>query len=325
MRRREFIGNLIGTAVAWPLVARAQETKGVPRVGVLWHAGNDEEEAPYLRALEQAKDLGYFDGRTIKLEHRFPNEIPERFEPLAAELAALKVDVLVAVSPCSARAAQRATTTIPIVFFAGDPVGSKLVNSLARPGGNMTGVSILDVDLSGKKLSLFKEALPRMTRVALLVQADDQKSIEQYQTAASALGLSIHPVEVRFREEFERAFDRIADARFEGIMMPPDRLQFQSRTLIARLALMRRLPLMVGTRVYMEPGALMSYGADASAMFGHMAVYVDKILKGKKPADLPVEQPMKVELIVNLKTAETLGITFPQSILFRADEILWDD
>src|SRR6516162_10158267 len=136
MRRREFIGSLIGTAVAWPLTVRAQESKGVPRVGVLWRAGNAEEEAPYLRALEQGlKELGYFDGRTIKLEHRFPNEIPERFEALAAELAALKVDVLVAVSHASARAAQQATTTIPIVFLAGDPVVRKFVNSLARPGG----------------------------------------------------------------------------------------------------------------------------------------------------------------------------------------------
>src|SRR5215813_331052 len=138
MRRREFIGSLIGTAAAWPLTVRAQESKGVPRVGVLWHAGNAEEEGPYLRALEQGlKDLGYFDGRTIKLEHRFPNEIPERFDALAAELAALKVDVLVTASTPSARAAQHATTTIPIVFIAvGDPIGSKLVNSLARPGGN---------------------------------------------------------------------------------------------------------------------------------------------------------------------------------------------
>src|SRR5215813_7518920 len=142
MRRREFIGSLIGTTVAWPLAASAQESKGVPRVGVLWHAGNAEEEAPYLRALEQGlKNLGYFDGLTIKLEHRFPNEIPERFEPLAAELAALKVDVLVAVSSPSARAAQHATTTIPIVFFVGDPIGLKLVNSLARPSGNATGMT----------------------------------------------------------------------------------------------------------------------------------------------------------------------------------------
>jgi putative ABC transport system substrate-binding protein len=150
-----------------------------------------------------------------------------------------------------------------------------------------------------------------MTRVALLVMANDQQTIDQYQTAASTLGLSIDPVEVRSREEFERAFDRIADARLEGIMLP-DLLMCQSRMLLARLALMRRLPLMVGNRTYMEAGALMSYGPDTPAILGHAAVFVDKILKGKKPADLPVEQPMKLELIVNLKTAETLDLTFPK-------------
>jgi putative ABC transport system substrate-binding protein len=188
MRRREFIGSLIGTSVAWPLVARAQESKGVPRVGVLWHAGNAEEEAPYLRGLEQGlKDLGYFDGQTIKLEHRFPNEIPERFGVLAAELAALKVDVLVPVSETAAVTAQHATRTIPIVFIAvDDPIGLKLVDSLARPGGNATGLKDYDQDISGKRLSMLKEAFPRMTRVALLIRANDQEIIDQYQTAASA-------------------------------------------------------------------------------------------------------------------------------------------
>jgi putative ABC transport system substrate-binding protein len=324
VRRREFIGSVIGTAVAWPFVARAQESNGVPRVGVLWHAGNAEEEAPYLRGLEQGlKDLGYFDGRTIKLEHRFPDEIPERFEALAAELAALKVDVLVAVTETAALAAQHATTTIPIVFIAvGDPIGLKLVNSLARPGGNITGITDYDGELGGKRLSLFKEAFPRMTRVALLVRADNQQTIDEYQTAASALGLSIQPVKVRSREEFEQAFDRIADARLEYIMMPPQRVLGPNRTLLARMALMRRLPLMVGTRAYMEPGALMSYGPDVPGTFRHAAVYVDKILKGKKPADLPVEQPTKLELLVNLKIAETLGITFPPSIMVQAEEMI---
>jgi putative ABC transport system substrate-binding protein len=325
MRRREFIGNLVGTAVAWPLAVRAQESKEVPRVGVLWHSGNADEEAPYLRALEQGlKDLGYVDGRTIKLEHRFPNEIPERFEALATELVALKVDVLVTATMLSARAAHHATTTIPIVAVLGDPIGDKMANSLARPGGNVTGLTDYDDategGLSGKRLSLFKEALPHMTRVALLVMATSQGYIDEFQTAASALGISIHPVKVSFREEFEGAFDRIAEARLEGIMMPPQRLLGTNRALLARLALMHRLPLMVGTRVYMEPGALMSYGPDTPAIFRHAAIYVDKILKGKKPADLPIEQPTKVELIVNLKTAKELGITFPPSIMVQADE-----
>jgi putative ABC transport system substrate-binding protein len=222
-----------------------------------------------LRALEQGlKDFGYFDGRTVKLEHRFTNEIPERFGVLAAELVALKVDVLVPVSTPCARAAQHATTTIPIVFInVGDPIGLKLVNSFARPGGNATGVTDYDDELlSGKRLALFKEALPHMTRVALLAKANDSE-IPKYKTAASALGLSIHPVEVRSREEFEGAFDRIADAGLEGVVMEPTGLLGKSRALLARLALMRRLPLMVGTRAYMEPGALMSYGPDTPGMF----------------------------------------------------------
>jgi putative ABC transport system substrate-binding protein len=274
MRRREFIGNLMGTAVAWPLAVRAQESNGVPRVGVLWHAGNAEEEAPYLGLFEQGlKDLGYFDGRTIKLEHRFANEIPERFWVLAAELAALKVDVFVAVTARSGVPAHGATTTIPIVCILCDPIKLKLADSLARPGGNVTGLTGYGGDhLSGKHLSLFKEALPHMTRVALLVPADYRQTIDEYQTAASALGLSIQPVKVRSREEFEQAFDRIADARLEGIMMPAAGLLTQSRTLIARLALMRRLPLMVGHRVYMEPGALMSYGLDVPGIFRHAAI-----------------------------------------------------
>jgi putative ABC transport system substrate-binding protein len=187
---------------------------------------------------------------------------------LYAELAALKVDVSVAVTGRSAEAAQHATTTIPIVFIAvSDPVGRKLVNSFTRPGGNITGLTDYDVDLAGKRLSLFKEAFPQITRVALLVPANDQQEVDENQTAASALGLSIHPVEVRSREEFERAFDRIADARLEGIVMPPKPLMFQSRALIARLALMRRLPLVGGRRAYAEAGVLMSYASDLPADF----------------------------------------------------------
>jgi ABC-type uncharacterized transport system substrate-binding protein len=228
----------------------------------LWHAGNAEEEAPYLGSFEQGlKDLGYFDGRTIKLEHRFPNEIPERFEAFAAELVALKVDVLVAISDTAAVAAQHATTTIPIVFIVADAMGLKLVNSYARPGGHITGLTDYDGDLSGKRLSLFKEAFPHMTRVALLVEANDQQTIDKY-------------------------------------------------------------PFMGFNRRFAVAGALMSYGPDVSAIFRRGAEYVDKILKGKKPADLRVELPTKFELIVNLKTAETLGITVPQSILFRADEVI---
>jgi putative ABC transport system substrate-binding protein len=201
MKRREFIAGLAG-ATAWPLVARAQESRRLPRVGVLWHAGSAEEEAIYLGALlEGLKGLGYIDSKTIVLEHRFPNEIPDRFISFAAELAALKPDVLVAVTRPAATAAQRATTTIPTVFIVvPDPVGTKLVASLARPGGNITGLTHVAVELSAKRLALFKEALPTASRAALLVNANDplgmRRYIDESQAAATALGVTVYPVEV---------------------------------------------------------------------------------------------------------------------------------
>jgi putative ABC transport system substrate-binding protein len=203
MRRRKFIKLIGGAAVSWPLAARWQPTNKKPKVGVLWHAGSAEEEAVYLAALEQGfSDLGYIDGKTIALEHRFPNEQPERFVSLAAELVALKVDVLVAVNATGALAAQHATTTIPIVFIiVPEPVQLKLVKSFARPGGNITGLTPIAVELSGKRLELLKEASPRMTRVALLVNPNNRQDmlryIEETRNAALALGLDVQPVEVR--------------------------------------------------------------------------------------------------------------------------------
>jgi putative ABC transport system substrate-binding protein len=327
MRRREFI-TLLGGAAAWPLVARAQQRRRTPRVGVLWHAGSAEEETIYLGAFQQGLNgLGYFDGQTISLEHRFPNEQPERFMSLAAELASLKVDVLVAVTRAAAVAAQRATTTIPIVFIVvPDPVGTKLVNSLARPGGNVTGLTHIAVELSAKRLALFKESFPRMSRVALVVNANDQQGMHRYidetQTAAAALGLTVVPVEVRSLGDLTSAFDRIVAAGLEGAVLPADGLFYQGRATLAQLALARRLPLVVYSRETLEAGALMSYGADQRAIFRRAAVYVDKILKGDKPADLPVEQPTKFEFLINLKTAKALGLDIPPTLLARADEVI---
>jgi putative ABC transport system substrate-binding protein len=216
--------------VAWPLGGLAQPAGKLPRVGVLWHAGSAEEEAIYLGALlEGFKELGYVDGKTIVLEHRFPNEIPERFVSLAVELAALKPDVLVAVTRPAAIAAQRATTTIPIVFVVvPDPVGTKLVNSLARPGGNVTGLTHIAVELSGKRLAFFKEAFPRASRVALVLNGNDvpgmQRYIDEFQTAAVALSVSVRPVEVRSLGDFESAFDTIFAERLDGVILPADGL-----------------------------------------------------------------------------------------------------
>jgi putative tryptophan/tyrosine transport system substrate-binding protein len=327
MRRREFI-TLLG-AFALPLAARAQQpTKKTPRVGVLWHAGSAEEEAIYLGALlEGLTGLGYIDGKTIALEHRFPNEQPERFVSLAAELAALKPDVLIAVTQQAAVAAQRATTTIPIVFIVvPDPVGVKLVNSLSRPGGNITGLTHIAVELSGKRLAVFKEAFPRMTRVALLVNANNPQTTKRYidetNTAATGLGLDVQPVEVRSLTDFDQAFDRIVEGHLEGVAVPADPLFYQGRSLMAQTAIIRRLPLMVYSRETLEAGALMSYGTDQRRIFRRAAVYVDKILKGEKPADLPVEQPTKFEFLINNKTAKAIGYTISESLLLRADEVI---
>ena len=328
MLRRDFIA-VLGSAAAWPLAARAQQSTGkIPRVGVLWHAGSAEEEAIYLGALlEGLKDLGYVDGKTIALENRFPNETPERFVSLAAELAALKPDVLVAVTRPAAIAAQRATTTIPTVFIVvPDPVGMKLVNSLARPGGNITGLTHIAVELSAKRLAFFKDAFPNASRAALLVNANDQQGMRRYidesQVAAVALGMTIHPVEVRSLEDFEAAFDKIVADRLDGVAVPADGLFYQGRVRLAQSALQRRLSLVVYSRETLEAGALMSYGADLRAIFRRAGVYVDKILKGERPADLPVEQPTKFEFLINLKTAKALGLTILPSLLARADEVI---
>jgi putative tryptophan/tyrosine transport system substrate-binding protein len=328
MRRREFIG-LVGAATAvWPLTGSAQQRGRLPRVGILWHAGSAEEEAIYLGALEQGlKSLGYVDGRTITLEARFPNEQPDRFASLATELVALKVDALVAVTPLAALAAQRATTTIPIVFIlVPDPVERKLVNSLARPGGNITGLTNTSSDLTAKRLEYLKEAFPSAKRVALLVNANDQQAMRRYisesKLAATALGLDVQPMELRSAGDIEQVFDKIAEGRLEVVVAVPDGLLYQGRKLIAQSALARRLPLIVWNRETLQAGGLMSYGADVLAIFRRAATYVDKVLKGEAPADLPVEQPTKFEFLVNLKTAKALGLDLPPTLLTRADEVI---
>jgi ABC-type uncharacterized transport system substrate-binding protein len=273
------------------------------------------------------KAVGYVEGKTIALEHRFPNEIPERFVSLAAELAALKPDVLVAVTRPAAVAAQRATTTIPTVFIVvPDPVGTKLVSSLARPGGNITGMTHIAVELSAKRLAFFKEAFPGASRAALMVNASDPLGMRRYSdeshAAAAALGMIVQPVEVRSLADFEAAFDKIVAQRLDGVLVPADGLFYQGRVQLAQSALQRRLPLVVYSRETLEAGALMSYGADQRAIFRRAAVYVDKIRKGERPADLPVEQPTRFEFLVNLKTAKALGLEVPPTLLARADEVI---
>jgi putative ABC transport system substrate-binding protein len=328
MRRREFITLLGGAAVAWPLAARGQTRVKIPRIGVLWHAGSAEEEAIYLGAVRQGlSDFGYVEGQNIILENRFPAENPERFVSLAAELAALNVNVLVAINRIAALAAQRATTTIPIVFVAvPDPVGSKLVASFAHPGGNITGLSNFAHDLTAKRVEFLKTTVPNVSRVALLVNPNDRDSakiyLEEGRTAAEKLGLILLPIEIRTRDDLVPAFSKMGDDQIDGVVEAQDGLFFVTRKDIADLAMARRLPLLVFSRETAEAGALASYGPSNSAIFRRAGYYIHKILKGAKPADLPVEQPTKFEFIINLKTAKVLGLTVPPTLLTTADEVI---
>ena len=328
MLRREFIALVGGAASAWPLSAHAQQPRKIPRIGMLWHAGSAEEEAIYLEAFRQGlRDHGYVDGQNIVIENRFPSEIPERFISFAAELATLNIDIFVAVTRLGALAAQRATTTIPIVFiFVPDPVGSKLVASLAHPGGNISGLSNFAHDLAAKRVEYLKAIVPGVSRIGLLVNPNDvdnsRRSIEESQTAADKLGLTLRPVEIRKPGDLAPAFSNMHADRIDGLVMSQDGLFFVARKEIADLALAHRLPLMVFSRETLQAGALAAYGPSVTAIFRRAGAYVDKILKGAKPADIPVEQPTKFEFLVNLPTAITLGLPIPELTLARADEVI---
>jgi putative tryptophan/tyrosine transport system substrate-binding protein len=328
LSRRGFITVVSGAVITQPLVARAQQANKIPTIGVLWHAGSAEQEAIYLGALRRGfGDLGYVEGKTVALENRFPNEQYDRFFSLAAELVEIKVDVLVAVTRPAAVAAKRATNSIPIVFVAvPDPIGSKIVDSLARPAGNITGLSNMALELSGKRVEFLKEAVPNLSRVALIINTIDPNAVrshlEESQAAAKALGIQLEPVPVQHAEEIEGAFAKIAKDKMQGVVVTIDGLYYANRKRMADLALEYSLPMMMYSRETLEAGALISYGADQRAMFHHAAAVVNRILKGEKPADLPVEQPTKFELLVNARTAKALGLKIPLQLLLRADEVI---
>jgi len=327
-RRSLLVGLGVGS-LSTALPAFAQQGGKSPRIGVLWHAGSAEEEKIPLGGLvEGFRNLGYVDGKNIVLEHRFPNEQPERFFSLAAELVQIKVDVLIAVTRQAALAAQSATTTIPTVFIAvPDPVGSKLIDSLARPGGNITGLTNMALELVPKRMEVLKEAIPGLSRMALLVNASVPEAARRYieiaQTAARPLGVTLQPVEIRTAADIERAFSMIAQSRLQGMCLTSDGLIYVEQRRLAQLAQDRNLPLIGYTREMAKwTGMLMTYGPSNVALFNRAAYFVDKILKGAKPADLPVEQPTIIELVINLKTAKALGLTIPQSVLIRADLVI---
>jgi putative ABC transport system substrate-binding protein len=327
MQRRDFIKAIGGVAAAWPLAAQAQQVAKTPRVGILWHAGSAKEEGSNFSALLGGfSAAGYVDGHNIILEHRFPNEIPEQFRSMAAELVASAVDVLVAVGANSAPYAKEATTKIPVIFaLVSDPLGSHLVKSLARPEANVTGFSNSASDLIGKRMELCKEIIPGLSRAALLVNANSPLALAYSDTvssAASNLGLSGSSFSWHSAEQLQSVFDAMKSAGMQLVMTNPDGWAFTYREIIAKLAIANTLPLSSWSRQTLAAGALMSYGVDHDAICRRVAVYVDKLLKGAKPGELPVEQPTKFEFLINLKTARALGLDIPPSMLSRADEVL---
>jgi putative ABC transport system substrate-binding protein len=290
-------------------------------------AGDPRIREAFLQGL---RDLGYLEGRNLLIEYRDAAGKTERFPALAAELVALKVDVIVAGGgTLAALAAKQATTTLPIVFAAvGNPVAEGLVTSLARPGGNVTGLSLVQQELVGKSLELLKQAVPEVSRVALLLKPDampdraKKDRLNAADVAARALGVRLQVVEARGPEDFDRAFSDMTRARAGALAVLATPVFDSERRRLVDLAAKNRLPTVYSYRSYVEAGGLMSYGPDLADSFRRAATYVDRILKGAKPGDLPVEQPTKFELVINLKTAKALGLTIPQSLLQRGDEVI---
>lgn len=328
MQRRAFLCGLAAAATAGPQRALAQQPTKIHRIGVLWHGANAEQEAIYLAALRQGlRDVGLVEGQNIVLEMRFPAEQYERFFVLAAELAQQNVDVLVCATAIAAVACHRATATIPIVGVnVADPVGRKLVASLNRPGGNLTGLSNIAVELTGKRIELAKELIKDLSRVALLVNAADEIGSHAYiaegDVAGSRLGVAVVPVGVRDVNDLEGAISKISTDNFQAMVVTHDGLFYVQRKRLADLAIERRLPTIAFASEQWQAGVLATYGPNVPTLYRRAGAFVDKILKGENPADLPVEQPTKFELLINLKTAKAIGVTVPPTLLTRADDVI---
>ena len=331
-KRREFITLLGGAAAAWPLAARAQQpTSKVFRVGFMVTGSlRSPEQRSMTDAFRQGlRERGYLEGQNIVIEYRAAEGKIERFTELAAELVDLHPDLIVASNTPAARAARQATTTIPIVVAVmGDPVSDGLVASLARPAGNVTGMTFLGPELANKRLELLKQALPAMSRVAALWhpgaygKSTMTEMMGKMEAAAATLLVRLQPVEVRGPAEFDGAFLAMARERADALIVLPSPMLFSERRQIVDLATQNRLPSIAMAREFVELGGLMSYGASLPDLFRRAGGYVDKILKGARPADLPVQQPTEFELVINLKTAKTLGLEVPPTLLARADEVI---
>ena len=325
MRRREFIKGIVGSAVTpWPFAARAQQGR---RKYVVGRFGAGSAAEPIIDVLTEAlRELGWVEGENVVFERRYAENQLERLPEMAADLVRLKVDVIVATGTLAPLAAKRATSTIPIVMTgAGDPLGTGLVDNLARPGGNVTGMSLMVPELGGKRLELLKELLPRLARVAVLWNAANPYSalvFKQVQAAGTILGIEVQSLEVRQPDDFDGAFETVRRQHPDALMTVEDPLTINHRNRIADFAAGQQLPSLSGLIEFAAAGGLMSYGANQADLYRRAAGYVDKILKGANPADLPVEQPTKFDLVINLTTAKTLGLTVPPSLLARADEVI---
>ena len=321
------IVTLTLSLLAAPLAADAQPAGSIPRIGVLYPGFPPGEPGGWFDRFRQGlRDLGYTEGQTIALEVRWDEHQSERWPDLAADLVRLRVDIIIAGSTPAALAAKHATRTIPIIVAGvGDPVGDGLVASLAQPGGNITGLSNMAPEITGKRLELLKEAVPGLSRVALLLDAGDPHRhirLHDHEAAARVLGVQLLPLEVRGPDEFAGAFQAAIQGDAQALIIQAGTLFGTHRARLAALALASRLPTMAQGSRYAHAGGLMNYGPNTGASWYRAATYVHKILQGAKPADLPVEQPMKFELIINLKTAKALGVTMPSSLLLLADEVL---
>jgi putative ABC transport system substrate-binding protein len=325
MRRRDFIKVIVGSTAAWPFAARAQQAAKLPTIGFLGANNETFERGSTDAFVQRLRELGWIENRTVAIEYRWAEGREARFAEIAAEFVRLKVDVIFTYGTPPSMAAKKATAVIPIVFAAaGDPVGTGLVASLARPGGNITGLSIQQTDLASKRLEILREVLPGLRTLAILVDTGSPNSVlerGEAETAARALGLATVTSEVRRVEDIAPAFDALK-GRADALYVCSAPLLTTNRIRVNNLALGARLPTIQGFREHIVAGGLMSYGPNFPSLFRRAADYVDKILRGAKPNDLPVEQPTKFDFTINLTTAKILGLEIPPTLLTRADEVI---
>jgi len=325
MKRRDFI-VLVAGATAWNHAARGQQPASVRRIGLLSPFSPTDALLWNKALLRGLRDVGWVDGKNLSIEYRYAAGKKERLPALVSDLVRQKVDIIVTTVTVDTLTAKNATAEIPIVMVAvGDPVAVGIVKSLARPGGNITGLSQMTPDLTGKRLELLKEIVPNVSAVAVLFNPDDQLSILDWKEArrsAQTLGIEFHSLEVRSTDDLDKVLNEAAKSRVDALVIMPAPVLFENLKRIADFALQNHLPTTFHLREFADVGGLVSYGVDRSDLFRRAAAYVDKILKGASPADLPIEQPTKFELVINLRTARALGLTIPPNLLGIADEVI---